>query len=363
MSIASNILYTTKEYTVVLNALNAPSVTLKIIGNEYYEYIDQIETKKQLCTDIDLAFILIELRIQKLQGEGYICETPQYTPNTTIHIENNFPFNVKRLFNQEQIDFEQVDYTTIRDKLFIKFEDADLVTLFDCLKPRCEESKIPELQINYKALNCIHIALLRKLFYLPIAQKLSGIWLSCGLDGLPQVVSILKNAKALFIPISLTINPEYDYLHSKAPKEQLITAIKKLNIIELKCEAKYMDVFQFITHKLKSLCLWQTFINSESSIKKALYILQQYQFNQLSYLTINTTKVEDNYLEELLVLPIINKLSYLDLFGHYIKFPFNILREHTSKWQHLDSLIINGSTASKSITDVFKEYPQIIFQY
>ena len=47
-------------------------------------------------------------------------------------------------------------------------------------------------------------------------------------------------------------------------------------------------------------------------------------------------KIEDSYLQELLELPLINGLCYLNLYGNYIHFPFETLKKHIEKWQHLD---------------------------
>ncbi|WP_271766675.1 hypothetical protein [Aquimarina algiphila] len=364
MSVKSSLLYNTKAYKVVLTAPNAPSITLKVVDNEYYEYKGQIETKKYMCTDADTALILLELKIEKLQHKAYTCEKPLYTPNIAINLENTFPLNAEELFNQEQLDFEQVDYTILGDKLFIKFEDLDIVALYDCLKPSCEQSKIPELQIDYKKLNRIYIALLHKFFYLPMAKQLSGIWLTCGFDSLPYIIDILHNANALSVPILLTIHPEYKVLYANKSIEK-INMMKHVNLQELQCEVKYIEEFSLSLNFLQSLCVYDSFTTPKALTKKSetiLEVLRKHEFGQLTHLTINNTEVEDGYLQKLLKLPLISKLSYLCLSGGHSNFPFKILKNNIEKWEHLETLIINKHNAPKEILEEFKLWPQVIFK-
>lgn len=357
-----------KDIRVGLTSAAGRSVVFSIDDTLFSETDEKGEKYTLPCPDHELALILMELKIQGLQKEGFVCEPPPYTPDTPV--ADRLPLAAKHRFDPEQVDYRQFDFLEEGQKLFMTLEDLDLVTLCDTIRPAAEESNIPELSgvfSDYPSLNCIHLGLLRKFFYRPESQNLSGLWLTCGFDTLFHALHILAGANALSTPISLTLNAA-----SKAfvmdDTHQIDALIGRANLQELRCSIDDIQAFFAAFHLLESLEIFHSLLISathqpaehEADYLSKLEILHAHEFQQLNHISIHKIDSE-SLLLRLLDLPLIPQLSSLTFKGMGLSFPFDVLRKNSEKWRHLDQLTLCGYSAPDAIVDSFLEWPQVTF--
>lgn len=372
------------------------SVKLEISGSTFYEYVDGELRKDITFPDPEMGLILVDLKIQELDGNSYIHAPFPYS--VTVKKTETSSFDVfgarMALFKNEDssnlfleqldslkeqrlaiIDNDEVEvsfddiiddeyiYGIVgeNDELYVWLSDLDVVSLCDGLSYYCKDSGIKELDVHYEKLNGAHITELRKLFHNPICEKLSFLNISCGYDSISAVFEILKQANGLHVPVSLAFFPE---IQMPAPQKVDGSIIHNANLRYLSCALKDVRLFTNEFNKLKSLTLSVPIDNERQNQieNEVITLLSENTFQQLEYICLNNV-FNENYLERLLNLSLIKQLKYLKLMVNYADFPYKTLLKYKDKWSHIEGLYLNGHLVDDDIIESFKPFSQVTFLF
>ncbi len=270
-------------------------IRLLRVRHEYREYADSALLRSIECPDGEMALILLETRVAELEAQGFSVGPAPFSPQLEQHCtpldagwalaanlqEEHHPLAHVAQTQLQNIaaqgsgrseaekaalaalgeDFSMTDSRYVYDldqafaiehggKLFVWLRDLDLVTLHDSLHYHCQRTEIPELDLAYKKLNCIHTGHLRKLFYRPEARHLAYLNLSCGFDSLPRIIATLGNARALGVPMTLKLTGE---IEAPAPQPIDGSVVANANVQALSCAPKWLALFGPELNRLRHL--------------------------------------------------------------------------------------------------------------
>jgi len=353
------------ELTVFLTHKSSefPNIKLEVAEGKYQEYQNDICIKTIEQKDYDFLYILQERRIYELQKQGYQYPPPPFLPKFDEEMRPMLPnINVEQHnLSRMAADYEdeQLWGYLDNDRLFVEVEHSDIVSLHDYMLNYCRDSKIPELQLSVRELNCCHVAELRRLFYLPVVEKLSYLSVTCGLDSIEMVAEVLEESDALSVPLLLWVSNE---IADFVPRNKNGSLMKNANLRELYVSIESIGYFTFDLKSLRDLHLLnpQRYDSAESEHDDIFKKLNQCEFTELKSLSIENVTAA-NYLKKLLTLPVIQQIERLSFSRlEYGNFPHETFLELSDVWQHIPKIFMYAGNKQEEIKELYKKYTQIV---